>query len=734
MRLLRPLSILALAPSLALAQGTAPSLTVDAIFSRGEFRTRTAPPVTWLAGGDAWITFREVEGGTRLLSVNAATGAETVLAEPRQLVVDGKPLAVEDVQLTGDPNVVLLFHSSVPVWRNNTRGIFHVLDLRSKQLRPVSKGLQMFAKLSPDGKRVGFVKDNDLWVTELATGKETRLTADGSAEIINGTTDWVTEEEFGLADAFRWSPDSKRIAYWRFDQTSVPAFPLVDELGLYPKVSTLRYPKVGQPNAVVKIGTVAVTGGPTTWIEVGGEGEQYVPRMEWVGSDSVFFLRLPRKQNEVHVLMASVSTGKTRTVLTERDSAYFDVEGDPLVWLPEEKQFLWRSDRGAARHWYLYGRDGRLVRQVTNGAADVTGLVGVDAKAGVIYVIAAAPDPTQRQLFRASLDGRRFERVTREAGAWNVNLGPDAKWAVVTHSALGVPPTSTLRAFPAFTAARTLAENGEVAKKLAALDIRAPERFRVAGANGEMLDGYRIVPANFDSTKKHPVLIFQYSGPAAPQVVDSWGGPRYLWHQSLARQGVVVVVVDPRGAAWRGTQFRKQTQGRLGELEAQDHIAVAKWIGQRPWGDASRIGIWGWSYGGYMSSLAAAQGGTVFRMAMAVAPVTDWRLYDTIYTERYMGLPTENEKGYVNGAPQTHVANLEADLLLVHGTGDDNVHPQNVTQLTDKLIQAGKPFEQLMYPNSTHSISRGKAQAHLYGQMTRFVQRTLLGQVAGMAQ
>jgi len=731
MRLAR-LSALLLAIAAPLgAQGTDPSrITVERIFASPDFRGGPVPQPAWLRSGSSYIDARPAkDGGTELVKVDIATGREEVLVRAEQLAAEGKRLSVEDLTLSSDEQQALLFHSSVPVWRANTRGVYEVFDFRTGKLTPVSArgGMQMFAKVSPDGRRVAFVRDNDLYVTELATGREQRLTRDGSANIINGTTDWVYEEELGLRDAFRWSPDSRAIAYWRFDQSAVPAMPIVDELDLYPKITSLRYPKAGQPNSRVKVGVIRLAGGPTTWLTgAGPDTGQYIARMEWVGTDSLAVQRIPRRQTSVDVLMLSAATGRGRTVMTDRDSAYVDVENGDLRWISEGKQqFLWLSDRSGWRQLFLYGRDGRVIRQLTTDGADVLAVQGVDEQNGLVYVTVAAPTPTQRNLYRVRLAGGPMERVTREAGSHAVSISPDARYLMDIHSTINTPAVATLYALPSMNVIRVLQDNAALKARLGRLAVQPARFLKVPMPDGAVLDAYRIVPADFDSTRKYPVLMYVYGGPASPQVNDAWGGTRALWHHSLAQQGYVVMVVDNRGAAWRGRDFRKTTQLRLGIKESQDQIDAARWIGRQSWGDAARIGIWGWSFGGSMSLLAAARGGDVFRATMIVAPVTDWGLYDTIYTERFMWTPQTNAEGYRASSPLNFVNGLTARTLLVHGTGDDNVHPQNTTQLANKLQAAGKPFYMMLYPNRTHSISGGNTSVHLFNAFTRFIRENL---------
>ena len=732
------------------------SLSIDAIFRRGEFVGARLPSVHWLKDGRSYLDLApNAGGGTDIVRIDVASGASRVIADAKALVDEnGTPIDIEDISLSDDESKALLFHNSVPVWRTNTRGVFHVLDFTTGKViavgrtnapktatsdttqqpalgkrsepnflaEPLRTGLQMFAKFSPDGKQVAFVSDNDLYTTTLATGVTRRLTTDGSADIINGTTDWVYEEELDLRDAFRWSPDSRRIAYWRFDQSAVKSFPLVDEMSLYPTVFALRYPKAGERNSRVRVGVMTVATAKTTWMETGADTGIYIPRMEWAGNDSVTIERLPRKQNRVDMLLASAATGKARTIFSDTDSAYVEVQD--IQWVNNGRQLLWLSDRSGWRQIFSFDRSGKTPRQLTQNGMDVVSVSGVDEARGEVYFTAAAPTPTQRQIFAASLTKAAVRRVTQDAGTHAITIGPGARWAIDNHSTANSPPTATVYELPAFTKRRTITDNAALRARLAATGVRT-EFFQLPMPDGTKLDAMRIVSASFDSTATHPVLMYVYGGPASPTVSDAWGGTRELWHMMLAQRGYVVVSVDSRGSAWRGRDFRKITQYRLGMHETQDQIDAAKWIGAQRWADASRVGIWGWSFGGYMTAMSTMLGGSVFKVGLAVAPVTDWRLYDTIYTERMMWTPQENAAGYKETAPQAHVAGLTARLMLVYGTRDDNVHPQNSVQLANRLEAAGKQFEMLLYPNLTHSISGASVQGHLYGAFTRFILENL---------
>jgi len=479
----------------------------------------------------------------------------------------------------------------------------------------------------------------------------------------------------------------------------------------------------------VKIGVVTVASGATQWIETGNDANAYLPRMDWIGRDSVWIERLPRKQNRADLLVASTATGAARVAFTDTDSAYVDVV-DP-TWINDGRQFLWTSDRSGWRQVYLYNRNGSLVRQITKNGYDVLGIEGVDEKHNAVYVKVAAPNATQRQLYRFALNGSSSLPLTTRAGSHDMSLAPGGRYAAVTYSSLNVPPLMTLYELPtgsatAMRTVRLMGDNLVLKQHMDPLNLSAATFIRIPSADKSvMLDAYRIVPENFDSTKKYPVLMYNYGGPAAAQVLDSWAGSRYFFHQMLAQHGYVVIIADNRGAAWRGTHFRKMTQYHLGLAESDDQIAVAKWIGKQSWGDSSRIGIWGWSYGGYNTTMSAFRGGSIFKMAIAVAPVSDWRFYDSIYTERFMWLPTDNAAGYESSSTLGYVNGLTAKFLLVFGTGDDNVHPQNSMVLAQKLQLARKPFVSMFFPNKTHSIAGPGGTLPVYDLIERFVRENL---------
>jgi dipeptidyl-peptidase-4 len=705
-------------------------LSVQRIFGSGDFRTASLPAVKWMKDGRRFTFVSAAAGGTTdLTAEDARTGTRTLLVEGARLVPAGgaQPIGIEGYQWSADERKLLIYSNSQQVWRENTKGLYYVLDVASGRLTPVSsaKGWQQFAKFSPDGTKVGFVRDNDLWVADLATGRETRLTNDGSETVTNGTFDWVYEEELDLRDGWRWSPDGQRIAFWRLDDAPVGIFNLVtDTSGVYNTVTRLRYPKPGTPNPLVKVGVVPVTGGATTWIDTGNDREAYLARMEWAASPTeIVVQRLNRHQNRLDVLLADARTGTTRPLFTDADSAWVEVDDD-MTFVHGGRQMLWSSERDGYNHLYLYNRDGSLAKQLTKGAWDVTAVYGVDEAAGYVYFAATERGPRERQLYRVKLDGSGFQRLSAEPGTHRMELSPGSPFYLDVFSQAGVAPTTTLHATDG-AAVRTLVDNARANATLAALDVKKPEWFSFRTPDGVELNGSMMKPANFDPAKKYPVLIYVYGGPGSQQVTDAWGGTRYLYHQMLAQHGYIVVSVDNRGTGGRGAAFKHAVYLNLGRTETADQIAAANYLATLPYVDGSRLGIWGWSYGGYMTSLTMMRPGSPFKAGIAVAPVTDWDLYDSIYTERYMRTPLENPRGYADNAPAVLAPSLKGDLLVIHGTGDDNVHFQNSLKLANALEMSGKQFQLMAYPSRNHSISGGGTSMHLYTLMSNWIETHL---------
>jgi dipeptidyl-peptidase-4 len=685
---------------------------------------------TWMHDG-AWATLdRDDAGATELWRVDAETGAREPLIRAADLVPEGADVAIriERFSFSGNGRKVLLFSDSEQVWRARTRGSHYVFDLDERSLTPISRiaGGQMFAKLSPDAGSVAFVRDHDLFVTDLSTGVEKRLTTDGSETIINGTTDWVYEEELGLRDAFRWSPDGRRIAYWQLDQSPIRPFFLIDETQLYPELSPVLYPKAGTPNSHVRVGSVDLETGQTTWFDTGDDPDIYIARMEWAASsDEVVIQRLNRHQNRLELLLGDAGTGRTEPLLVETDGAWVDVDDD-MTWLDGGRRFLWTSERDGWRHVYLYERDGSLVRQLTQGEWEVTGLDGVDEERNRLYFTAAYGSPLTRSLLSVDLRDRTPEvrPVLKAArGSYGASFSPDFEYLIHSHSTIDRPPVWTLARMAGREprTIRVLVDNAELVARLEAAALGTPEFTEVQAADGTPLNAFVIKPPDFDAEREYGLLMYVYGGPGSQTVVDRWGGSRYVWHQYMVKRGVLVASVDNRGTGSRGRDFKKQTYRRLGQLETADQLAALSQLAALPYVDEGRVGIWGWSYGGYMTLMTTLQSEGRVAAGVSVAPVSDWKLYDTIYTERFMRTPQENPEGYERGAPLSYATELESPLLIVHGTGDDNVHSQNMLQMVDALESADKQFRMRIYPNKRHGISGGATRVNLFRLISDFV-------------
>ena len=555
--------------------------------------------------------------------------------------------------------------------------------------------------------------------------------------MINGTFDWVYEEEFDCRDGWRWSPDWTQIAYWQLDTKGVPKFTLIDNTAAtYPVLTTFVYPKTGERNSACRVGVVPAMGGETNWIEIPGDTrtDYYIPRMEWIEKTSELAIqRINRLQNALEVMIADPAATETkpRTVLTERDGAWVDLAHDHLTWLSQGSAFLWISERDGWRQLYLAARDGSGLRRITQGNFDVLKVVHVDEPTGYVYFIASPHQPTQRYLYRTAFAGQgELERITpaNSTGWHDYNMSPDGTAAWHTFSSLTTPPQVELVSIPDHQSLRSVITNEALKKQVDKLAGSPAELFQVDIGNGVMLDGWMMKPANYDPTKKYPLLFHVYGEPAGQLVVDRWGGKTTLWHRMLNQLGYVVAAVDNRGTpSPRGRDWRKSVYRKIGTLASEDQAAAARaLLKQHPELDPARVGVWGWSGGGSMTLNLLFRYPDIYRTGISIAPVPDMRLYDTIYQERYMGLPQENGDDYRTGSPITHAAGLQGKLLVIHGTGDDNCHYQGVEKLADKLIELNKPFTLMAYPNRSHSISEGaNTTRHLYTLMTRYLTENL---------
>ena len=723
-RLLPILSLLVLGAVPSHAQH--PTLTLDSIHGSRYFRS-VSVGVRWAPDGRHFThTVRNPDGGHDLVWVNARSGDSEVLVTGPTLTLEGEdsPIDIESYQISDDGSKVLIFTNSVRVWRQNTLGEYFVWDFEAKRLTKVSSepDLQQFAKFSPDANLVGFVRTNNIFVVDLRTGEEHQITEDGSDDIINGTADWVYEEELGLRDGFRISPDGTRIAFWRFDQSIIPPFYLIDETTLYPELTPVRYPKAGTANSTVTIGIADIETGETVWVDYQTEGETYVANLGFHGADEIWLTRLNRHQNRLDLMFADVATGETRIIMSDTSDTW--VENETPTWIDDGERFLFLSERDGFNHLYMFRADGSLERQLTSGEWEVSGVAGIDDDRDRIYFTATEQGPLGRQLYRVGFDGRGFRQITEGTGSHRINFSPTFSYFVDSHSSIASPSVQTLREENG-DEVRVLAQNEQLAARIDELDIAPPEFITVPAADATPLNAWIIKPPDFDPERRYPLLMYVYGGPGSQTVRDSWGGSRYLWHQLLASEGYIVASVDNRGTGARGRDFKTSTYLNLGINESDDQISAARFLGALPYIDETRIGIWGWSYGGYLSSLSIMRGNDVFKAAVAVAPVTDWRLYDTIYTERFLRTPQENAEGYTAGSPLSYADSLEGNLLLIHGSGDDNVHYQNTLQLVQRLQQAGKQFDMRVYPNKTHSIAGGNTRVDLFAYVTAWLHDNL---------
>jgi dipeptidyl-peptidase-4 len=713
------------------------------IFDRKELEAKKFGPYRWMENGKAYTTLEPVAGSKDakdLVRYDSATGARRVLVAATRLVgtAGSAPLSVEDYAWSDDGRKLLVFANAKKVWRQKTRGDYWLLDVASGALHRIGasrpEASLMFAKLSPDGTRVAYVSGNDLWVEDAASGAVTRLTSDGSATIINGTADWVYEEELSLRDGLRWSPDGRDIAFWRFDQSGVGEFSLINDTDtLYPVVTKIPYPKAGTTNSAVKIGIVAASGGAPRWVALPGDPrDNYAAAMEWVDDSQIAVQQLNRLQNTDDVWLADRAGGSVKRMLSEHDDAWVDLVDD-WRWLPGGREMLWLSERDGWRHAYAAPRDGSAARLLTPGEFDLAEVAGIDEKAGLLYFTASPGDATRRYLYRVRLDGRGApERVTPSgppaAGTHAYKLSPDARFAVHTFSTYDRPPVIDLVRLPSHERVRVLEDNAKVAAAAAEWTRPATEFFQVQIPGGVSLDGWMMRPERFDASKKYPLVMYVYGEPAGAQVVDKWDGDRALFHRALTEAGYVVACVDNRGTpSLKGRAWRKIVYGAVGVLATEDQTAAVKaLLASRSYLDPERVASWGWSGGGSMTLNLLFRSPDVYRVGMSVAPVPDQTLYDTIYQERYMGLPQQNADGYRKGSPINFAEGLRGKLLLVHGSGDDNVHYQGSERLINRLVALEKPFDFMVYPNRTHSINEGEGTSfHLHARLARYLLENL---------
>ena len=704
------------------------NITLEDIWAKGTFRSQSVQNINWMKDG----AFYSASENGKIVKHQVTDGAavETLFDQATGVENLGKKLDMEDYSMSSDEQKILISAEGEPIYRRSSREENYVYDLKTKKIAQLSKGgKQMFATFSPDGSKVAFVRLNNLYMVDLATMTEKQITTDGKwNHIINGACDWVYEEEFSFAKAFQWSPDSKKIAFYTFDETKVPEYNMQTWGKLYPTDYKYKYPKAGEPNSIVTISIFHLTDAKTTKVDIGKETDQYIPRIRWTNDANVLSLnRLNRLQNKMEILHAEASTGKTDVILTEESKTYVDVENfaDDVYYLADNKSFVMSSEKDGFKHLYQYDITGKLIRQITTGNWEVADFYGIDEKTKTLYFTSMELSNIERQLFSISLDGKLKKQLTNEKGMNSANFSKDFKYYILQNSTASTPLKVSLHKAPTGQLVKVLEDNAALTKKMAEYNIAPKEFMTIKTSENIELNAWMIKPTDFDPKKKYPVFMFLYGGPGSQQVLNQFDGSNFMWFQHLAQKGYIVACVDNRGTGGKGADFKKCTYLNLGKLEVKDQIEAAKYWGSLPYVDKSRIGIFGWSYGGYMSSNCLFQGADYFKTAIAVAPVTNWRFYDTIYTERFQRTPQENPTGYDENSPVTHASKLKGNFLLVHGTGDDNVHFQNSVSLEDALIKANKQFQSFYYPNRNHGIYGGVTRLHLYTMMTNFLEKNL---------
>ncbi|WP_250433112.1 S9 family peptidase [Hanstruepera flava] len=631
-----------------------------------------------------------------------------------------------DYTFSDDENQILLATEVESIFRRSTLGKYYVFNANSKTITLVAEEKIQEPTFSPDGQKIAYGYNNNIFVKDLNNGQTTQITFDGEKnKIINGITDWVYEEEFGFVRAFEWNADSNQIAFIRFDETNVPQFSMdVYGEGLYPTESEFKYPKAGEANSEVSLHIYNLNSKKLYEVKVDkAYSDFYIPRIEWTNAPNILSAQyMNRHQNELDLWFIDTKEQRSNLVLEERDAAYVDIT-DNLTFL-NDNSFIWTSEKDGFNHIYHYDEDGKLINQVTKGNWEVTNYYGLDEKSKRIFYQSTENGSINRDVYSIKLNGRDKERLTKSTGTNSAAFSADFSYFINTFSSATTPPEYTLNSAENGNLIKSIKDNDKLAQKL--LDYKTSKKeFSTINVNGNDLNMWMIKPANFDETKQYPLFMYQYSGPGSQSVSNSWNSSNDYWYQYLAQKGYVVVCIDGRGTGYKGAAFKKVTQKELGKYELEDQIQAAKQLGELPYIDASRIGIWGWSFGGYMSSNALFKGNDVFKMAIAVAPVTSWRFYDTIYTERYMTTPQENPSGYDDNSPLSHVDKLKGDFLLIHGSADDNVHLQNTMRMVEALIQADKQFEWMIYPDDNHGIYGGNTRLHLYKKMSNFIDKTL---------
>lgn len=703
------------------------NISLEQIWASGMLRPDYVYGLNSMNDGVHYTLLENDRGGAQKINQYAYATGELVktildLSTVQLEETKGVPLKIDGYSFSSDESKLMLSTETERIYRHSTRSKNYVYDIANKSIELLSSEKQRDATFSPAADKVAFVRKNNIYVKDLKTKTENAITNDGKFnEIIYGATDWVYEEEFAFDKAFFWSPSGKRIAFYRFDESEVREFNMPLYGSLYPKDNPFKYPKAGEKNSKVRIDVVNIEDG-TQGIFTPDQNAEYIPRIKWSRTDeSLVIYTMNRHQSNLTLINYNPTTNSNTVLYEENNSAYIDIT-DNFYVVGENKGFIYTSEKSGFNHLHYQSWDSKKDYQITKGDWEVTEVYGFEEKSGKIYFQAAKNTPLEREVYSVSIKGGEPRKLTQLQG-WNEStFSKGFKYFINYHSTATSPFHISLHQNNG-KEIRTLKDNSTLNLTLAKLNISKPEFMKIP-ANGEELNAYMIKPADFNPNKKFPVLMYVYGGPGSQTVKNSWGGPNYFWYQMMAQKGYIIVSVDNRGTGARGEKFKKVTYKQLGKYETEDQISAAKWLAGQNYVDAKRIGIWGWSYGGYMSSLCLFKGHDVFKTAMAVAPVTNWKYYDSIYTERYMQTPQENS-GYDENSPITHVDSLKGNYLLVHGSADDNVHFQNAVEMVTALQKANKQFDFMMYPNKNHGIYGGNTRYHLFQMLTNYVEENL---------
>lgn len=710
------------------------SLSNESIWASGEFSASYVSGVRSMKDGEHYTSMDySKENGVEINKYSYKTGEKVATLASSLSIFSKAETNIDDYEFSADESQLLISTETESIYRHSSRANYYIYNIEKQKAFPLSdfnKGKQRLACFSPEGNKVAFVRDNDIYVLDVKYRKEIRVTEDGKMnEIINGATDWVYEEEFGFDKGLYWSPEGNRLAYYKFDETKVKEFQMAMYGSLYPDQYTFKYPKAGETNSKVSIYVYDLASNTSKQVDTGKEDDQYIPRIKWTeDNDALCVMRLNRHQNHLEFLLTDISKPQpfqleTSLIYEERSSTYIEIN-DNLIFLDGGKGFLWNSEMDGYNHIYQFDMNGKQVQQVTSGKWDVITFYGYDERSGQVYYSSSAKSTLEEHIYAKGLKKRSFNQLTERKGQHSADFSEGFKYFIDYHTDANTPYYITLKNGRGKTI-RVLEDNARLNATLASYELQPKEFFTFTNSEGIDLNCWMIKPANFDPNKEYPVYVNIYGGPGHNTVVDSWEGRNYLFHQMLAQEGYIVASVDPRGTMYRGKEFKHSTYMQLGKLETQDFIDFGEHLAAQSYVDGKRIGIQGWSYGGYMTSLAMTKGAEVYSMGIAVAPVTNWRYYDSIYTERFMRTPQENADGYDDNSPINHVDKLKGPFLLVHGSADDNVHYQNTMEMIDALVRANKQFDLFIYPNKNHGIYGGNTRLHLFTKMTNFIKANL---------